>query len=185
MDHGSIIMMLFIGCFVLVFVLEVLDDVLDVILYLVIAIAVVGVIGYTLYWEVLYPAYSACRRFIGEHPVIFVAIVVAVLALVLLIILLCIWGNRRRLLTTDYTSLIHQCDQEIASATEALERALVAEERHRLTNEFEMLEPGRHKYGYNPNRFEREVDECEDTLKRLKDKKRYYEEQKRKADKWL
>lgn len=172
-----------VGLIIVALVVELLDDALDVILCVIIAIAVAGGIGYGLYVEVFHPAYLSCRKFINEHPHILKTILLAALALVLLIIFLCVLGYICRLLTPDYTRLIHNCNRDIARATEALEQAKVAEENHRRCNEFEILEPGRHRYGYNPNKFEREVDRCTDTLNCLKAKKQYYEKQRRKADK--
>ena len=134
MDLLSVLIMLGLVCLVSIIVLEMLSDVLDVILYIIIAIAAVGGVGYFLYAAVFYPAYLVLSRFISEHPGIFVAIVLVTLALVLLIILLWIRSNRRQLLTTDYARLIQQYDRDIASATEALERAREAEENHRRSN---------------------------------------------------
>lgn len=178
----DLILKLVIVCVVLFWVSEIFGDMFGEIIYVIIVIAVVLGIVYGLYVGSC-SALSACNRFICEHPVFFVAIVLVVVALVLLIIFFWIVDNIHRLLTTDYTELIDDIDRDIVSATEALARARKAEEHYRLCNQFEMLEPGRHKYGYKPNEFEREVDKCEDTLNCLKDKKRYYEEQRRRADK--
>lgn len=187
MDPFIAIMKIVIVCAVLIFVLERFGDmiatVFEVIFYAIIAIVAIGCVGYFLYVKVCYPAYLICCRFISEHLDILVVIISVVVASVLLIILLRIWSNRRRLLTTDYTRLIHHCDQDIASATEALARAEVAEKNYQYNNEFMVLEVASQRFGYNPNSFQQEVNRCRDTLERLKDDKRYYEEQKRKADK--
>lgn len=178
----DLICTLVIACAVFFLVSEIFGDMFGEIIYGIIGIAVVVGVLYGLYVGVRL-ALLACYRFICEHPVIFWGMVLVVAALVLLIIFFWNCGNNHRLLTTDYTELIDDCDRNIASATEALARARKAEENYRRCNQFEMLEPGRHKYGYNPNEFEREVDQCENTLNRLKDEKQYYEEQRRKADK--
>lgn len=185
MDPLGVIAKLVIGVIVVILVGEIFDDVIGWLLDAIILIAVVGGIGYGLYVEVFYPAYLSFRRFISEHRGTFVVIVLAAVALVLLIILLWIWINIHRLLTTDYNMLIYRCNQDIANATKALDRAWVEEENFRRGNEFEVLDPGRHKYGYNPNIYEEEVDRCADTLRRLEDKKQYYEKQRRMGNKLM
>lgn len=171
------------ACVIVFFVAEFLDIDLGDVFCAIIGIAIVVGIGYFLYVKVCYPAYLACCRFIDEHLDTLIIIVLGAVALVLLIIFLWNLVMRYHLLTTDYNAKLRHCNREIANATEALRRAKMAEEDHRRCDEFEMLAPGRYRYGYTPNRFEREVAECVDTLNRLRNEKRYYEEQLRKANK--
>ena len=117
----------------------------------------------------------------GPISAVFVVVVLVVVVSVLLIISR-ICSNNRRLLTTDYTKLIDDSDRKIAYAVKALARARVAEENYRRSNPFPIPTIVQHRYGYNPNQYEREVDRWEETLNRLKYEKQYYEEQKRKAD---
>lgn len=169
---------LVIGCIVLMFILNFLGEVFDVRSYAIIVIMAIVFVGCFLYYTGV----------IKDHLDIFMIFVLATMILVVLKILIRIGGNIRRLLTTDYSSLIYNCNQDIACVKEALERARRNEEDYRLTNQFEILEPGRHKYGYNPNIYEQEVDQCKDVLDCLYDKRKYYEEQRRKSDKlkrWL